>query len=42
MQDTKICPDCESENAEYRASDRHRGYYTCEDCTTAYTVDYYA
>jgi len=42
MQDTKTCPDCGCENAEYRASDRHRGFYTCEDCTTEYTVDYYA
>jgi len=34
------CPDCD-DKGEYRCSDRHRGYYTCE-MHGDYTVDYYA
>jgi len=42
MQNSKTCPDCGCNDAEYRGSDRHRGFYTCEECTAEYTVDYYA
>jgi hypothetical protein len=41
MQDTKAC-DCGNEKPEYKCSDRHRGYYECQDCGSDITVDYYA
>jgi len=41
MQDSKHCDDCGNDNPEYKASDRHRGYYKCS-CGNEITVDYYA
>jgi hypothetical protein len=42
MQTERICPNCQSTAARLRASDRHRGYYTCWACDTDYEVDIYA
>lgn len=40
-QDTKRCGDCGNEDTEYRCSDRHRGYYECQNCGNDIAVDYY-
>jgi len=41
MQDEKRCPDCGNDDVDYKASDRHRGYYEC-GCGEEFAVDYYA
>jgi len=41
VQDTDAC-DCGNDNPEYKHSDRHRGYYRCNQCGDEFTVDYYA
>lgn len=40
MKDSKSCPNCGNEDPQYKASDRHRGYYSC-DCGERIVVNYY-
>ena len=39
--DTAACP-CGNDDPAYKCSDRHRGYYACDDCGRDLVVDYYA